>query len=384
MKRAVSVCVAILLLSLPLFGQSIAPVRLPVGSWAATGGMHAAQPGSFLSIFENPAGFVREPRQLALASLAVNLSGPVLDIINAVPMLLGGGDFLGLLPGLLDAQGRLYVAADVAGPLYTGYAGNGLGFGFFNRSLFELNVASPFAARLAIREELVFAGGYARSFALNTSQRIDIGIMPKGFIRGEIQASGELTDLMDLLSAPDQLLGATDFVMTTGAGVDLGLSWVYEDQLALALVCRDALSPALVTSYSSFLDFFANASGAQLGSTAGLIRPDLSFGAFYHWQNQLFSRLGLSVELFFDYRDILNLFQPVPRHFLLNLGLGAGVSVLDILELRFGLSDALPAFGFGIDLGVLGIEMAMYGRELGLDPGQRPVYNLLFALSFVF
>jgi hypothetical protein len=46
------------------------------------------------------------------------------------------------------------------------------------------------------------------------------------------------------------------------------------------------------------------------------------------------------------------------------------------------MNEMLPSFGFGFDLGVIEIDLAYYGRELGLEPGQMPAaaLDLTFAI----
>jgi hypothetical protein len=83
-----------------------------------------------------------------------------------------------------------------------------------------------------------------------------------------------------------------------------------------------------------------------------------------------------------DYRDILDLTSLVPRNPILNVGLGVEARVLEIVTLRAGINDALPSAGIGLHLGVCTINLVAYGAELGLDPGDRPYYNLLVDFDF--
>jgi len=83
-----------------------------------------------------------------------------------------------------------------------------------------------------------------------------------------------------------------------------------------------------------------------------------------------------------DYKDILDLASPVPRNPILNVGLGVEARVLEIVTLRAGIDEALLSTGIGLDLGVFTINLAAYGAELGLDPGDRPYYNLLVDIDF--
>ncbi|MBU0936519.1 MAG: hypothetical protein KKC64_12935, partial [Spirochaetes bacterium] len=317
MKRHWTAIIALSLLtaSALVSAQEISTVLPPSAAATAAGGLHAALPGSFQAFFTNPAGFAMNDSKWGIADLSLNLSGPVFDLLNQLPSMLNGNiDLAALLPALIDDNGRLYAAIDLAGPLAFGYVGHGLGFGFFNRSQAIVNVSSPFYAAITVREELLFAGGYAKAFKLSGNQVLELGIMPKGFIRAELSSTGNLFDVMAVISDPASLMEGQPFRMISAAGFDLGASWRYDDSLALALVCRDAFSPALVSTYSSLNSFLDGSATASAVTEPALIPADLSFGIYYLIKMDLLRRLGLQWEVMADYRDILDLFKPVSRH----------------------------------------------------------------------
>ena len=199
-----------------------------------------------------------------------------------------------------------------------------------------------------------------------------------------MQATGDILSVANLFSDPAGMLSSQPLELTSGAGFDAGLTWRYVDRLALALVCHDVFTPALVTAYTSLDAFLADAAAAQASQTGGLISPDLAFSAYFNVPMELLTRLGLRMEVMADYKNILNLFEPLSRHPLLGLGLGLRFTMLDIVQLSAGINEALPAFGLSLDLTAFRLSASMYGRELGLEPGQRPVFNLMIGLIFVY
>jgi hypothetical protein len=64
------------------------------------------------------------------------------------------------------------------------------------------------------------------------------------------------------------------------------------------------------------------------------------------------------------------------------VSLGAELVLLNVLSLRLGISDALPAAGFGLNLSFMRLDCSIHGKELGLDPGIQPVYALDIGLLF--
>jgi hypothetical protein len=379
MKRCILLVAA---LTLPLLGamaQSTPAVKaftLPSARMAALGGPHAASVRGVDSIFENPAGFAAERTEYYVSALVFNPSGPIFDIAG---MLLGGGDMTSGLASLFDAGGRLYVEADLLGPLAFGYAGRGLGFGLFNTTTATVNAASLLSVSYSVSEDILLAGGYAYRFDLGPRQSLDVGIMPKGFLRASAGKRATLTDIMALVQDPASVLDSP-LSMTSGVGFDVGLRWEYAGAIALGLVARDAYSPAMVTSYEDYAAFTDSPSSGV--STYAVVPADLSFGLAYDAPFPLLDRLGADLLFLVDYSDILDLFKPLPRNPILNVRLGVELTLLDILSLRVGVKDALPTAGFGVDLSAFTFSLAMYGQELGIEPGARPLYNLLVALDF--
>jgi hypothetical protein len=53
-----------------------------------------------------------------------------------------------------------------------------------------------------------------------------------------------------------------------------------------------------------------------------------------------------------------------------------------VICLRAGIRDLYLSAGVGLDLTYLRVDLAMYGKEIGLDPGDRPLLNI--ALSPLF
>jgi hypothetical protein len=83
-----------------------------------------------------------------------------------------------------------------------------------------------------------------------------------------------------------------------------------------------------------------------------------------------------------DYRDFLDLFKPIYRNPILNATLGTEVIFLDVISLRAGINETYLATGLGLDLTLFQIDLALYGKELGIDPGKRPLLNMDLSLSF--
>ncbi len=380
MKRYTCLLVALAIILAPAVAQSVRRFSPSSARMGALGGPHAASVSGLDAIFENPAAFATAEAEFSASALVFNPSGPIFDIAG---LALGGpGRIISGISSLFDDKGRFFAQADLLGPLSFGYVGKGLGFGLFNRSVATVNASSLLSLALDVSEQLLLAGGYAYRIALGTRNVLDLGIMPKGFITANVGERMSLTKLMSLVDNPSALLDLP-MTMVSGVGFDVGLRWSLDNVLAVGLVARDAYSPAMVTRYQGLGAFLASPMQAKLGESAyAVVPPDLAVGLAFEPRHAILDSLGAHIVFLVDYVDLLDLLKPLPRNPILNLGLGLELTLLDILSLRAGVKDALPTAGLGVDLAAFEFSLAMFGRELGSEPGSRPLFNLLVALDF--
>ena len=359
---------------------------LPSARSSALGGFHATDTEDITVLYSNPAGLAGTQSQFSFSKIGVRLSGPVFTLSSLIVEgvnrgledLLASDAFSGLLTSL-------YAAGDVAGPLYFGYVGAGLGFGVFNATSFEARSIGSTAVRASVGERLILQGGYAFGVPLPNSwnSELNFGVVLKGLIKGEAELELSVLDLAgggDLFGG--DLTDSLPLAITSGIGVDIGLRYSLADRFSVGLVGRDAFSPTVRTSYASVNAFLQNE-----GSTAvayDYIPFDLTAGV--QWRPRLgrLERVISDFRLLLDYRDIFDFLiqagaTPNP---LLKIGFGTELTILEILSVRGGFSEGLFAAGLGLDLTVMELDFAMFGSELSLEPGLRPVFNVAFGVSF--
>jgi hypothetical protein len=367
-------CASLIALAVPAF--ALDPFDFSSPREKSMGGAHVALADDFSVLLSNPAGLADMPKKFSAADLGLQAIGPVFDIADLVVN--GATSTKAITDFLAKNNYKLYTGLDITGPLAFGYTGGGLGFGLFNKSRMTVNVASASSIGVNAQEDLLLAGGYAMRFDLGKGHELSAGVNAKGFVRGDITKSMGILEAVGLVSNLSSAL-SSPFTLTTGIGLDAGLRWAWKGRVAVGLVCHDIYSPAIVTTYSSAMAFMNATPGASSYDT---LKRSLDMGLM--WSPAL-GRLGQVIDsLVFalDYKDILDLASPVPRNPILNVGLGVEARVLEIVTLRAGIDEALLSTGIGLDLGVFTINLAAYGAELGLDPGDRPYYNLLVDIDF--
>jgi hypothetical protein len=255
-----------------------------------------------------------------------------------------------------------------------GWVGRGLGLGLFSRLKIDA-VVSGVNLRPAVAGDILLLGGYSFRVLNKNDHVLDAGFLGKGFFRGGMDMAAPLVDAEALF---DDLLN-NPFKTILGLGFDVGIKYTWAESFSAALVCFDAYSPALVSAYSSFEAF----QDEETPSNAyGTVKPRLDLGFAYRIRSEFLERYISDFSILADNRNFQDLRSQIPRTPILNIGLGVELVVLNVLSLRFGVADALPAAGFGLDLSVMKLDCSIYGKELGLDPGVQSVYAVDLSLLF--
>jgi hypothetical protein len=363
-----------LLVPFCLAGETIEPFVMPSARFAGLGGGHVAMGDDFYAIFSNPAAFVDVKEEFSAAELSISTYGPVFELVDLFQSNSGSMDDLDI--SSIVGPAGFAAGFDIGGPLSLGWVGRGLGLGVFNR-IKSTAAVSGTKIRPLVSGEVLLAGGYAFRFIDKNSHRLDGGFLGKGFFRGGLNMEASIFDASAILDSPlDQ-----PFNTSLGLGLDLGLRYTYGGNFSAAVVCYDVYSPVLVTPYDS-IGSFGDKSGPSSDASYATVYRRLDVGVKYRVRSIFLERYISAFNLMADYRDILDLSALISRNPILNVGLGAEIQILNALSFRFGITDALPAFGIGVDLSFMILDFAIHGKELGLDPGLQSTYALDLGLLF--
>lgn len=353
----------------------------------SAGGYYPAGAEGFAVLFSNPAGLRSVEAELAVSQLDLQLSGPIFDIANLVIEGTTSGDIAGLIsePATQALLKSLDAGLTMAGPIYFGFVGEGLGFGLFNQTDigFKGNASAVLTANL--EEQILLLGGYAHRFYLDDTgdHALDAGLMLKGGVEGRVEIQKAFLELPGLITSFDSSLLMTspyDFIISVGC--DLGLQYTWTDFLSLGLTAMDLYTPTFKSSYSGGLtDFLASGS---VTTSNGIVPLSLNFGARVSPDFAFLEFILSDLDFLIAYTDILDIwvYPGVARFPLLNLKLAIRMTMLDILDVQVALRDGLPSAGFGLDLTWFRMNFAMYGTENSVHPGLNPVYNLALGFEF--
>jgi hypothetical protein len=168
-----------------------------------------------------------------------------------------------------------------------------------------------------------------------------------------------------------------------GFGLDVGATLSLLNFITVGLVWDDAVS-GYFTSKSPNL-------------ASGELEPDASYKAFnFDWKFDLGASVSVpgvniftlgiisSLDVMLDLHDVIGMMvnDPKKRNPILDVSLGTEAVFFKTISLRLGIHEMYPSAGIGARFGAFNLDAAIFGRELGLEPGTRPQLNLALSLEF--
>ena len=375
MKRKILLIVFLVtLMVMPAFAERVAmpPLAMPSAASSGFGGPHVAYTDNVFSLMVNPAAMMRV-QQRSFVTLSTSIFSPQTthEIGRVVTDMVSSDDsinFGDLADTLSRNMGTVVLGAELSGgivPIHFAWVANGFGLGLWNRTFVQAQIVGD-TVRAAIYHDTMLPIGFAFRILDANNHSLDAGFTLKPFVR--VMAS-ETMSIMDMMDGVDFNLSAP---VIFGGGLDIGLLYRSPRGFQAGFTFTDVLSRGTVVA--NLLETEVNDSFyIPFAMNAG-IAHSLRLGNI----------IGLTVAA--DWRDIGNAFNQTDylnsRNFLLDLGIGAQLSLFNAIFVRAGISEMLPAVGIGFRLGAVHIDLAYYGREFGYEPGMlsTAVVDLSFSI----
>ena len=167
-----------------------------------------------------------------------------------------------------------------------------------------------------------------------------------------------------------------------GYGINAGAQYEFANFLSAGIVWNNILAPTFTTDIpldeDSDKEFtFKDARKDKLDSTLAVgfgvkIPTSFSMGIISSWTAYL------------DHDNILDFFakDKIVKNPILGLSAGTEVVLFKTIALRLGINESYLAAGCGIRLAAFNIDAAVFGSELGLEPGAKPQLNAALSISF--
>ncbi|NLM00092.1 MAG: hypothetical protein GX220_01375 [Treponema sp.] len=344
------------------------------------GGLFVADNSSYYSFIANPANIGLTGNKILFPSAQVNVNGNLQQLplfINSI-IESNESDDSNLMTKMLEILSQaenIRIGTDISGPLSFGAIKENFGWGFFNRTYALAEIPSISSSNIYGGEEFLFKMGYA--YPVKFSEFIiSLGIGAQGFF----QTEGIFND------APTELLNIdfNSFPMHTilGYGFDLGINVQMFRIFRIAFNWENFFGQTFVKKYDTFSQIFTFKS--DYDTKMQITTPKLALGCAVDIPMKTWTRGFISSwKIMFDINNLFNLVNetPLSRNKLLELSYGTELMIFNTLAFRFGINETYMALGFGLKLEYLCIDYAIYGKELGLEPGAVPELNMGFSIT---
>ena len=346
----------------------------------ALGGKHISDTSWYYSFLTNPGNIGLMGKKSLYPGLTVGIGGPIKytqDII-AIAKDMENDDSISSLAKILSENKGLDLDLVISGPIQFGSVKNNFGWGFFNQTYLIANAPSISYLEGLVGNESLLRFGYALPIPLGIG-KLSVGGAVDLVNRVEGKILTSVTNLMSDNSEEMPLPLYTSF----GFGLDVGATLSLLNFITVGLVWDDAVY-GYFTSKSSDI-------------SSGEIEPDASYQAFnFDWKFNLGASVSVpsvnvftlgvisSLNVMLDLHDVIGMMvnDPKKRNPILDMTLGAEAVLFKTISLRLGLHEMYPSAGIGARFGAFNLDAAIFGRELGLEPGSRPQLNLAFSLEF--
>ena len=346
----------------------------------ALGGKHISDTSWYYSFLTNPGNIGLMGKKSLYPGLTVGIGGPIKytqDII-AIAKDMENDDSISSLAKILSENKGLDLDLVISGPIQFGSVKNNFGWGFFNQTYLIANAPSISYLEGLVGNESLLRFGYALPIPLGIG-KLSVGGAVDLVNRVEGKILTSVTNLMSDNSEEMPLPLYTSF----GFGLDVGATLSLLDFITVGLVWDDAVS-GYFTSKSPNL-------------ASGELEPDASYKAFnFDWKFNLGASVSVpsvnvftlgvisSLNVMLDLHDVIGMMvnDPKKRNPILDMTLGAEAVFFKTISLRLGIHEMYPSAGIGARFGAFNLDAAIFGRELGLEPGTRPQLNLALSLEF--
>ena len=333
----------------------------------------------YYGFLANPANVGLMGKKSLYPGLTVGLGGPLSylpEILEATE--LDDEQLMSSLANILSENNGLDLDLVVSGPIQFGSVKNNFGWGFFNQTYLIANVPSINYVGAFVGNESLLRLAYALPIPLGIG-KLSIG----GAVDLVAKFEGKMTSSVTELMGEDDFDVSMPLYSSFGLGLDVGASLKLLNFVTVGLVWENALSGALTNRASNFLEGDMEVDATAKSFDIGW-KFNLGGAVSVPFIDVLTLGIISSLDVMLDINDVVGIIanDPKERNPILDVSLGTEAVFFKTLSLRLGLHEMYPTAGIGARLGAFNLDLAIFGRELGLEPGSRPQLNLALSLEF--
>jgi hypothetical protein len=280
---------------------------------------------------------------------------------------------------------------DIRGPISIGYTANGFGVGLFSRIVADARITGV-DLDAAMYFDVMLPVGMSFNVLRLMDHEVSVGLVLKPFVRATSTIEASALDFFDsaLGSDDSDFLSDISIPVLAGLGNDLGLMYRFKRDLVAGLTVGDIYTFGVeAVDIAKSLDLTEDK--ISRSSNTYRVPTSLNLGVAYtfrlanFWEATPQPLQSFYAAAMLDWRSVNNIFtwdDRLHRNPILDLGFGTELGFFNFLKIRLGVRDMLPMIGIGLEPAVVKFNVALYGKELGAEPGVNSTMALDLSLAF--
>ena len=371
------------------------------------GGYHITDYSDIYTIKKNPASLAFSGKHKLILNIQIDAAGPLQDIYEVGEDLLeptenydnsensddtenydeeaasteASEELLSKVTTLIEENNGFATSSNISPFLNFGFSNKGFGFLASTDIYTDINIPSVTNVGLNVGFNGNAEFGYGFNFDLGAND-IAVGVSADFFSNLlNVGINGSLTQLLGGSNSEESsILDSLPITSMKGFSITSGLHYRYADFLNVGIVWDNMISST-------------NTANVLIDPETEEVTFDFDNGVKSKLESKLAVGFGVkvpinfiitSMNIYVDHENILDLFvsDKIIKNPILGLNAGVEAVLLKAFSFRLGINESYLAAGFGIRLGSFNIETAVYGSELGLEPGDRPQLNTSISVSF--
>lgn len=376
MKKILTVLFC-LIISVSLFAQT------DVRSYGM-GGYHVTDYSDVYTTLKNPASLAYAKKHSLYTNIQLDISGPLdkyVEIADAASKEESDFDPMTVVSDIVTEQNGLNTSVRATGPLAFGFTNNGFGLLFTEDIYVDAVIPSVTMANVnvGLKADLAFGYGMKLDFGVND---LALGVSAKGTAKVmNVGINGSISQVFDAVENIETLPITTSL----GYSISVGAHYSFANFLHLGVVWNDVFAPTytMACPFYSF-DEESELPEFSLKDAERVIKPSsLAVGVGIKIPTGFTFGVISSWTAYVDHENVFEFFKEDNlRNPLLGLNVGTEIELFKTILLRVGMNDSYLSAGCGLKLGVFRIDAALFGSELGLEPGSKPNLNAALSISF--
>jgi len=283
---------------------------------------------------------------------------------------------------IVKENNGLATGLNLVGPLNFGFSKNGFGFLFTEELFVDANIPSISGGSVNAGVDANLLIGYGHKLQLGKNHNLSIGVSGGIISRAvNVGITGSITEIIDTVNALSDNIENLPVTSMLGYTVNAGLHYNFANFISVGATYNNILST------TKTIDVPLNEEELQIDFSEGLkskLEPTLAVGVGIKIPTNFTLGIISSWTAYIDHENVLDLFvkDQLVKNPYLGLNAGTEIVLLNFISLRAGINESYLSAGVGLRLWALNIDAAVYGSELGIEPGAKPNLNAAFSISF--